>query len=527
MEENKVIDSRFEFAQKDKVLRDEKMKTKRVGFFADAMSRFAKNKGSIVAAAILGTMILFSLIAPLCTGFGENQRDDYYTQCMPKISKNANGFWDGCKNRSITENEYYWRKEQGSIKKESEPYQKGDMFMGYSNYYDVKIDTYKVGFVYDTFELSKIEEILEHDKTVEQKDRILWPLVDMGQTAGSWINEIYPTATSNQIDSYKGAIRTTLGHNANIDYRIYANGSAVKDASGKITYLFKEVSSGDFKTESFDINGDGTTETYIIAEKSPEASMWDVRIQYDNYYKYTHNGKAPVFILGSDTVGRDLLTRLACGARLSLLLGFSVSAINLILGLIYGAIAGYYGGTTDLVMERIAEILSEVPFMIVMSLFSIYNSRYWQLPVVIVVFFAFILTGWLGTSGTVRMQFYRYKNQEYVLAARTLGANDFRLIFRHILPNAVGTIVTSSVLMIPGVIFSETSLSYLGIIDFASTGTASIGVMLSEGQSSYTTNPNLIIWPAIFISILMICFNLFGNGLRDAFNPQLRGANNG
>jgi len=139
-------------------------------------------------------------------------------------------------------------------------------------------------------------------------------------------------------------------------------------------------------------------------------------------------------------------------------------------------------------------------------------------------FFAFIFVGWLGMASTVRMQFYRFKNQEYVLAARTLGASDARLIVKHIFPNSLGTVVTSSVLMIPGVIFSESSLSYLKIIDLTTSGLTSIGTMLSEGQSSFTTYPNLIIWPALFISLLMICFNIFGNGLRDAFNPTLRGA---
>ena len=123
------------------------------------------------------------------------------------------------------------------------------------------------------------------------------------------------------------------------------------------------------------------------------------------------------------------------------------------------------------------------------------------------------------------MQFYRFKGQEYVLASRTLGAKDRRLIFRHILPNAIGTLVTSSVLMIPGVIFSESSLSYLGIIDFSTSGMSSIGTLLNEGQSAgLQYNPHVLLFPCIIISLLMICFNLFGNGLRDAFNTTLKGA---
>ena len=126
-------------------------------------------------------------------------------------------------------------------------------------------------------------------------------------------------------------------------------------------------------------------------------------------------------------------------------------------------------------------------------------------------------------SGTVRMQFYRFKNQEYVLAARTLGAKDPRIMFKHILPNALGTIITSVVLVIPGVIFSETSLSYLGIINLETGSMTSVGTLLAGGQPYLVTYPHMIVYPAIFISLLMLSFNLFGNGLRDAFNPSLRG----
>ena len=138
--------------------------------------------------------------------------------------------------------------------------------------------------------------------------------------------------------------------------------------------------------------------------------------------------------------------------------------------------------------------------------------------------FVFFLSGWTGMAGTVRSQFYRYKGQEYVLAARTLGAKDRRIIFRHILPNAVGPLVTSGVLYIPSVIFSESSLSYLGIINFETGNIASVGSLLASGQKCMLNAPFVLIFPSIFVAVLMICFNIFGNGLRDAFNPSLRGA---
>ena len=205
-----------------------------------------------------------------------------------------------------------------------------------------------------------------------------------------------------------------------------------------------------------------------------------------------------------------------------MLLSFGVSAINLVIGAIYGTIEGYYGGTTDLVMERIVDILAGLPFIVVATLFQLHLAK--SAGVLGSLLFSFILTGWIGTARRVRTQFYRFKNQEYVLAARTLGAGDVRLMFKHIFPNTLGTIITSSVLVIPSVIFSESMLSYLGIVNLDGTTITSIGAMLSDGQTVLSAFPHVILFPALVISLLMISFNLFGNGLRDAFNPSLRGA---
>ena len=173
-------------------------------------------------------------------------------------------------------------------------------------------------------------------------------------------------------------------------------------------------------------------------------------------------------------------------------------------------------------MERICDILGNVPFMVVTTLFQLHLSK--KVGVVPALLLAFFITGWIGTAATTRMQFYRYKNQEYVLAARTLGASNKRLMFKHIFPNALGTLITSSVLVIPSVIFSESSLTYLGIVNLDSSSLTSVGTMLANGKNILSTYPHVILFPALFISLLMITFNLFGNGLRDAFNPSLRGA---
>ena len=183
---------------------------------------------------------------------------------------------------------------------------------------------------------------------------------------------------------------------------------------------------------------------------------------------------------------------------------------------VLGSISGYYGGTVDLVMERVSEILAGLPFLAILTLLLL---RFGNSPFVVVL--AFTMTGWLGISALTRSQFYRYKNREYVLAARTLGAGDRRIMYRHIFPSAVGTIITRVILYIPGVIFTESTFSFLGIINYGDI--ISVGRLMSNGQLVMKSSFYQLLFPAIFISLLMLSFNLFGNGLRDAFNPSLRG----
>ena len=163
-----------------------------------------------------------------------------------------------------------------------------------------------------------------------------------------------------------------------------------------------------------------------------------------------------------------------------------------------------------------------VGIIVVATLFQIHLAK--KVGPIPSLLFAFVLTGWIGMASRVRMQFYRFKGQEYILAARTLGARDTRLMFKHIFPNSLGTIITGTVLVIPGVIFSESSMTYLGIVNLESSTMTSVGTMLANGRNYLSTDPYIILFPALFISLLEISFNLFGNGLRDAFNPSLRGA---
>lgn len=222
------------------------------------------------------------------------------------------------------------------------------------------------------------------------------------------------------------------------------------------------------------------------------------------------------FWLGTDSIGRDMWTRLWRGSRVSLAIGIFAVLINMIIGVVYGSISGYYGGWVDMIMQRIIEVIGGIPSLVLIILFVMYLGS-GIVPFIL----AMVLTGWIGMSRMIRAQFYKYKGQEYVLASRTMGAKDRTLIFRHILPNAIGPIITQATLAVPGAIFTESFLSYLGLGIGAPE--PSIGVLLAEGQKALLEYPHLTLFPAIIISLLMLSFNLFGNGLRDAFDPTLRG----
>jgi oligopeptide transport system permease protein len=253
-------------------------------------------------------------------------------------------------------------------------------------------------------------------------------------------------------------------------------------------------------------------EEYNIDYRGKQIPMAKIKI---DAYKY-QGAEDKYFWFGTDSIGRDLWTRLWRGSRISLFIGVAAVLINMFIGVVYGSISGYYGGWTDMVMQRIIEVLGGIPNLVLIILLVMYLGAGIG-PFII----AMVMTGWIGMSRMIRAQFYKYKGQEYVLASRTMGARDRKLIFRHILPNAIGPTITQATLAIPGAIFTESFLSYLGLGIKAPE--PSIGVLLAEGQKVLLEYPHLILFPAIVISILMLAFNLFGNGLRDAFDPTLRG----
>ena len=257
----------------------------------------------------------------------------------------------------------------------------------------------------------------------------------------------------------------------------------------------------------------------VVVDQSAEGGnrTWKVNVKV-LYYKYKDESlkKMPKFLFGTDKNGKDMFKYVFDGLKNSLLLGVITFVVCFLFGLLWGSISGYFGGAVDLIMERFTDILSGIPWIVVMTLIILKagESSFGVFAL------ALCLTGWIGTASTTRTQFYRFRGREYVLASRTLGASDARLIARHILPNSLGTIITGAVLMIPSVIFSEATISYLGL---GFKNLSSLGVILSNNQAELTNHPYQLIFPSVVIALVMISFNLFGNGLRDAINPSLKG----
>lgn len=528
-----IPSEKFEFVNSGEKIHDTKFETKPIGYFKDALIRFCKNKASVAAFIIIIFIVLFALIVPFTTPKSKaTVMDTYYSKKAPRnvVLKESLGIMGGAKKLEQNERALILELAKGvgaEFSADNETITLGEAMDSYyqpvtkyvlagenklgvnsKNFYDVKIDSYlSVGFVYRDVEQAEYRKILDWEKETGKK--VIYPLIDT--------ENVYCIEESNANYWYKtqkGVPVTVVDDNGKLDSK---KDTSTDDVIKKLDF------SEDLVLEDNYLRDENGNIKYYVPTGGGDAdtSMYKVRVLYYNYYQYLY-GFEPNYFLGTDSQGYDLAYRMATGIRLSLILAVIVSAINLVLGAIVGAAEGYYGGVIDLVIERIKDILSGIPFIILATLFQLHLAKkVGPLPSLI---FAFVVTGWLGTSSRVRTQFYRFKNQEYVMAARTLGAKDSRIMWKHIFPNTLGTLITSSVLVIPGVINSESMLSYLGIATLGDAKTTSLGTLLSDASKIWTDYPHLMIAPAIVISLLMICFNLFGNGLRDAFNPTLRGS---
>ena len=506
-----ISSEKFVFHSTDGNLHDNKLETKPVTYFRDALNRFAKNKASILAFGIIVLLVLFAVIVPIFTPYEVSYSDGYYRFLLPKNQLFYDlgiPFWDGGQEKEVNKSTYdlYLGIQQETGRKVimNEPKIIQEEFMGKTkDLYQFRLDTYNaVGVIFKEISTAEYKAIQAYQDA--HNVQIIYPITDPA---------LRPEAEQDQ-------------NNGNIWYQTKLGGGRkteiVYDANGNFIPIYMPNDGKDEYTSKMYLEGD--TKQYNYAQDM-DGDYWKVRLDYREYYSFYHQEvlkdgiTEPLFLLGTTDAGQDILTCLSSGARFSFILALIVSVVNLTVGAVYGSIEGYYGGKIDLIMERIVDLLASIPFMIVITLLK----YHFNVSHIVILFISFFLTGWTGMAGRTRMQFYRFKNQEYVLVARTLGARDSRIMFKHIFPNAIGTLITSSVLVIPSVIFSETSLTYLGIIDLNTGNMTSVGTLLAKGQNYLFTYPHIILFPAIFISLLMLSFNLFGNGLRDAFNPSLRG----
>ncbi|TCS96909.1 ABC transporter permease [Hazenella coriacea] len=218
---------------------------------------------------------------------------------------------------------------------------------------------------------------------------------------------------------------------------------------------------------------------------------------------------------GTDSFGRDLWTRTWYGVRISLLIAFLAAFIDLVIGVTYGSISGYFGGRLDTIMQRIIEVLYGIPNLIVIILMLLIFE-----PGIVPIALAISITGWIGMARIVRAQVLKLKSQEYVLAARTLGASNARIMAKHLIPNVMGSIIIAVTFTIPSAIFFEAFLSFIGL--GIQVPEASLGSLVNDGSKYLQIFPYQLAFPATILSVIMLSFNLVGDGLRDALDPRMR-----
>lgn len=533
-----IPQEKFEFAQLDAHLHDKKLQTKSRSYFQDCLIRFKKNKSSVVAAWIIGLLLLYAVVIPIVSPYSVTaDQDPIYKSYPPYVEAIADLGWGIMDGGYVLESQN--ERQLTVLKLSGQETGLEPIINIISTTTVIERDRGKdVEVTYSKVEVNRYYLAGMQSKTIDQAEyeRIIAFQEETG------IQVLYPIVLKEDVYT-KAVLNSPDIKNMPIDNNIWYK---CKNAKGE-PQRPKDPETGEVledqvipayttnKNLEFDrvvypdsqrIEGD-TGEYIYGAKKGANGDSVQIRYCYFNYYQFqqwekTGNYASPMFILGTNSMGQDLFTAIGVGARFSIIFAILVSAINLILGAIYGSIQGYYGGWIDLILDRISDILSGVPMIVVVTLFNLHLAA--KVGSVGAFLLAFVATGWIGMAALTRKQFYRFKSQEHILAARTLGASDWRLMFKHIFPNSLGTIVTSCALVIPGVIGSETSLTYLGIIDLSSFAGTTIGTLMEQGQNNISAAPHAMLFPSIFFALLMISFNLFGNGLRDAFNPSTKGS---
>lgn len=250
----------------------------------------------------------------------------------------------------------------------------------------------------------------------------------------------------------------------------------------------------------------------LLAILAPVFSRYSYK---ETNYDIIYQTPSLVHLFGTDQFGRDLWVRTWMGTRISLLIAFVAALLDLTLGVAYGAVSALAGGRVDAVMQRIIEVLVGIPHLIiVILLMMVMPAGIWTIVV------ALSITGWVNMARLVRGSILKLKNQEFVLAARVLGTSTAGIIWKHLIPNTVGVIVINAMFTIPSAIFTEAFLSFIGI--GMQEPKASLGVLINNGYQVLRNFPHVLIFPAIVIVLIMVCFSILGDGLRDALDPRMR-----
>ncbi len=290
------------------------------------------------------------------------------------------------------------------------------------------------------------------------------------------------------------------------------NHESKKEIAPPVTPFFKDFMRRLGKNKGACIGGILIVIIILIAIIAPMVSSYDYAEMNTAIQSTSPNAQ---HLFGTDRYGRDLFTRVWQGTRISLFVAASAVIIDIIFGMTYGLISGYFGGKVDTVMQRVQEIINSIPSLVILTLLLVIMKA--SLFTIII---ALMLTGWIGMSRITRAQVLKVKEEEYVLASKTLGAGHFFIIFKNILPNIFGQLIIMSMFSIPNAIFYEAFLAFLGL--GIPTPQASLGSLINDGFKSILITPYMVIIPVIVLAILMLSFNLFADGLRDAFDPTMK-----
>ena len=250
----------------------------------------------------------------------------------------------------------------------------------------------------------------------------------------------------------------------------------------------------------------------LLAVFAPIFSKYSFK---ETNYDIIYQTPSMTHLFGTDQFGRDLWVRTWMGTRISLLIAFVAAVLDLTVGVAYGAVSALSGGKVDAVMQRIVEVLVGIPHLIiVILLMMVMPAGIWTIVV------ALSITGWVNMARLVRAEILKLKNQEFVMAAQVLGTRTPQIILKHLVPNTVGVIVINAMFTIPSAIFTEAFLSFIGI--GMQEPAASLGVLINNGYQVLRNFPHVLIYPAIVIVLIMVCFSMLGDGLRDALAPRMR-----